>query len=111
MKELARYGAQARLASLIEEMDAILVAFPELGKEPARPAEAKRSGVSEATKAKMRASWAKRKAETAQSEPVEDTPAEAPKVKGTRTMSAEARARISAAQKKRWAKQRRAKKG
>src|SRR5262245_39997506 len=32
MKDLARRGAQARLAELVAEMDAILGAFPDLGK-------------------------------------------------------------------------------
>ncbi len=37
-QELTRLGAQIRLAQLVAEMDAILGAFPDLGKLPARPA-------------------------------------------------------------------------
>jgi len=37
LKALARLGAQARIAELIAEIDAILGAFPELGKAAARP--------------------------------------------------------------------------
>jgi hypothetical protein len=104
MKDLARRGAQSRLAELVAEMDSILEAFPGLGRAPARPAAAskgRRRKLSEETKAKMRASWARRKAgagadgSAAVSEPAPE--------KKKRTMSAAARARISAAQKKRWA--------
>jgi len=37
LKALARLGAQARIAELIAEIDAILKAFPNLGKAAARP--------------------------------------------------------------------------
>ena len=37
LKALARLGAQARIAELIAEIDAILKAFPELGETAARP--------------------------------------------------------------------------
>jgi hypothetical protein len=118
MKALARLGAQVRIAALVAEIDALLGAFPDLGKSPARaastPAEA-RSGrrrkgnkMSEATRAKLRASWAKRKAASVKPGDAEQTvadaqPATAQVVVKKRTMSAEARARISAAQKRRWA--------
>ncbi len=36
-QELTRLGAQIRLAQLVAKMDAILEAFPDLGKLPARP--------------------------------------------------------------------------
>ena len=111
MKDLARRGAQARLAELVVEMDAILGAFPDLGKAPARPA-APRKGrrLSAETKAKMRAAWARRKAAAAgvTSETQTEAAESAPKKK--RVMSAQARARISAAQKKRWANRKAGKK-
>lgn len=59
MKELARRGAQLRLAELVAEMDSILDAFPDLGKVTphlARPTTGRR--LSEETRAKMRAAWA-----------------------------------------------------
>jgi len=77
MKDLARRGAQARLVELVAEMDSILGAFPDLGKAPARPTEARKAAAT-------------------------------PKKK--RVMSAQARARISAAQKKRWRNRRAGKK-
>ena len=120
MKALARIGAQARIAELVAEIDALLAAFPDLGKAPARaagkPAEARPRGRrkgnqrSEATKAKLKASWAKRKAAkekagAAEQKAADAKPATPPVAAKKRTMSAEARARISAAQKKRWAAQ------
>ena len=116
MKDLARRGAQARLAELVAEMDSILEAFPDLGKTPARPpATPKKRRVSPKTKAKMRAAWARRKAaagETQVEVPTEqatEAAAEAaPKKK--RVMSAAARAKISAAQKRRWKAQKAGKK-
>ena len=111
MKELARRGAHARLAELVAERDAILGAFPDLRNAPVRPAEARRGRrLSAKTKAKMRAAWARRKAAAAgdttetQGGAVTRTP------KKTRVMSAEARARIGAAQKKRWASRKAGKK-
>ena len=102
MTDLARRGAQARLAELVAEMDLILGAFPDLGKAPARPTGArKRRTLSAETKAKMRAAWERRKAAAAGDTTETQTDAEStPKKK--RVMSAQARARISAAQKKRW---------
>ena len=117
MKALARLGAQVRIAALVAEIDALLGAFPDLGKSPARAAStpAARSGgrrkgnkMSEATRAKLKASWAKRKAASVKPGGAEQTiadpkPVAAQVVVKKRTMSAEARARISAAQKRRWA--------
>jgi hypothetical protein len=104
LRVLARRGAQLRLAELVTEMDSLLQAFPDLGKalaRPGRPTKGRR--LSEETKGKMRAAWAKRR-RTDEDQPGAEMPAAtahaAPKLK--RTMSVEARARISAAQKKRW---------
>jgi hypothetical protein len=123
MKALARLGAQARVAELVAEIEALLGAFPTLGQAPAhaagKPAEAgsgrRKRGykMSEATKAKLKASWAKRKAaaldtEAADQKIADQEPDPAPVTAKKRTLSAEARARISAAQKKRWAAQRKA---
>ena len=48
MKALARLGAQVRIVALVAEIDALLGAFPDLGKSPARaastPAEARSGG-------------------------------------------------------------------
>ena len=148
LKGLARLGARTRIAELVEEIDALLKAFPDLGQEQARPvaaastdknarkrdrpaksaeasaqadaAPAKRTrqpmsaAAKKAVGERMRAYWAKRKA--AASAPVAEPAApaastpKATKPTATRTMSAEARARISAAQKKRWRAARRGKK-
>jgi hypothetical protein len=123
MKALARLGAQARIAELVAEIEGLLGAFPDLGKAPAVPVSsptAAGSGrrkrgykMSEETKAKLKASWARRKAAAAKIEAADKKAAETPPVPDPvapkkRTMSAEARARISAAQKKRWAAQKRA---
>jgi hypothetical protein len=111
MKNLARRGAQARLAELVAEMDAILGAFPDLGKAPARPAEARKARkVSAETKAKMRAAWARRKAAAAGDTTETQTGAAGVGPKKKRVMSAQARKRISAAQKKRWASRKTGKK-
>jgi hypothetical protein len=102
MKDLARRGAQARLAELAAEMDSILGAFPDLGKPAARSTGSpKRRKLSAETKAKMRAAWARRKTAAAKGTEGETANAE-PTPKKRRTMSAEARAKIGAAQKKRW---------
>jgi len=110
MKELARRGAHARLAELVAERDAILGAFPDLRNAPVRPAEARRGRrLSAKTKAKMRAAWARRKA--AAGDTIETQGAAVTRTpKKTRVMSAEARARIGAAQKKRWASRKAGKK-
>jgi hypothetical protein len=103
MRDLARRGAQARLAELVAEMDVILEAFPDLGKAPARPTRASKGRtLSAATKAKMRVAWARRKAAAARHTTETQTDAAESTPKKKRVMSAQARARISAAQKKRW---------
>ena len=121
MKALARLGAQARVAELVAEIEALLGAFPALGQAPAHAARPAQPGsgrrkrgykMSEATKAKLKASWAKRKAAALNTEAAEEKiadrePEPAPVAAKKRTLSAEARARISAAQKKRWAAQKR----
>jgi hypothetical protein len=77
------------------------------------PARARRGGrpkgyrISEATRAKLRAAWARRKAASGGGAASSATPAR--KGRRKRSMSAEARARIAAAQKKRWAAVRKAK--
>ena len=102
MKDLARRGAQARLAEVVAEMDSILAAFPDLGKSAARPAASpKGRKLSAETKTKMRAAWARRKAAAAEGTQAETANAE-PTPKKRRAMSAEARAKIGAAQRKRW---------
>ena len=110
MKGLARRGAQLRLAELVSEMDSILEAFPDLGKmpgHPARPTTGRK--LSEETRAKMRAAWARRR-RTDEGQPGTEMPAAPAPQRKKRTMSAEARARISAAQKKRWRAKRAGKK-
>jgi hypothetical protein len=117
---LARLGAQSRINELIAEIESLVETFPGLGKAPARTARAaeseapvprKRRRMSAATKAKLRASWARRKAgsgaapETAVGEQATEAPA-----KKRRTISAAGRAKIASAQKKRWAALRIAKK-
>jgi len=103
MTDLARRGAQARLAELVAEMDLILGAFPDLGKAPARPRGARKGRtLSAETKAKMRTAWARRKAAVAGDTTETQTDAAESTATKKRVMSAQARARISAAQKKRW---------
>lgn len=111
MKDLARLGAKARIAELIAEIESLIEAFPGIGKTPARAAAPEQAGprkrrkMSAATKAKLRASWARRKAGTAEA-PAEaggEAPAPTPRTK-KRTLSAAGRERIIAGQKKRWAK-------
>jgi hypothetical protein len=63
--------------------------------------------ISEATRAKLRAAWARRKTGSGGGSTASAGPAR--KGRRKRTMSAEARARIAAAQKKRWAAVRKAK--
>ena len=111
MRDLARRGAQARLGELVTEMDTILRAFPDLGKAPARPTEVRKGRkLSAETKAKMRAAWARRKAAGAGDTTETQTDAAEPAPQKKRVMSAQARARISAAQKKRWANRKAGKK-
>jgi hypothetical protein len=83
LKALARLGAQARIAELIAEIDAILKAFPELGQAAARPG---RQNI----QAKVQPAVRRRKRST---------------------MSAAARKAVSERMKRYWAKRRKAKKG
>jgi len=132
MHVLARMGAQARLAELAAERDAIRNAFPDLGEVPpskrGRPATtgtvasdqaegqvaAKRgrqpmsAAAKKAVGERMKRYWQRRRASSTH-EPEKAPEAEAePTAK--RTLSAEGRARISAAAKKRWRSLRKAKK-
>jgi hypothetical protein len=133
MTALARAGAQARLTELGAEMDALRRAFPEMAeptlKKRGRPAAAtpaarepepapKKNGMSPAARKavarRMKAYWAAKREEKATPAPAAKTPepvkAEAAPAKAKRTMSAEGKARIAAAQKKRWAAVKRGKK-
>lgn len=134
MNALARAGAHTRLAELSAEVDAIHAAFPDLGGAPAkkrgRPARRavskpappkstpKAKGMSAAARKavgeRMTAYWAKRRVSAPATEPATASAPEAttekPAVKAKRTMSPEARARISAAVKKRWKAHRKGKK-
>ena len=111
MNALARLGAQTRIAELTAEIESLVEAFPGLGEaspRTANPAESepqaprKRRKLSAATKAKIKAAWARRRAgSTPQAAPAEQV-AEVPEKK-RRTMSAAGKAAIAAAQKKRWA--------
>ena len=83
LKALARLGAQARVAELIAEIDAILKAFPDLGKAAARP---RRQGVQAEAKPAVRRRKRSR-------------------------MSAAARKAVSERMKRYWAGWRKAKKG
>ena len=83
LKALARLGAQARIAELIAEIDAILKAFPELGQAAARPG---RRNVQAEVKPAVR----RRKRST---------------------MSVAARKAVSERMKRYWAERRKAKKG
>jgi hypothetical protein len=82
MKSLARLGAYARITELVEEMEALLRAFPELGQY---------------------------RVSTRQPEPA--ATGAAPKKPRRRRMSAAARKAVSARMKKYWAGRRQAKKG
>jgi hypothetical protein len=124
MKDFARAGAQVRLAELTAEMTAIYRAFPGLdGSKPREPrivAEGdgeqqaptrRRKRMSAAQKKavgeRMKKYWAaRRKARSAPAAEVTDQAIHAKTAPSPkRTMSAAARLRISAAQKKRWAAQ------
>jgi len=79
-------------------MDAILRAFSDLGKAPARPTEVRKGRTRSAeTKAKMRAVWARRQAAGAGDTTENHIDAAEPVPKKKRVMSAQARGRISAA--------------
>ena len=105
MQQFARFGAEARLQAISQERDAILQAFPDLGRAsaqanasldgaaPARRASAparKRRGMSAAQRKavgkRMKAYWAKRRAEKGQT-----AAKTARKTKRKGGMSAEAR--------------------
>lgn len=105
---LALVGARTRLAELRSEIDELLQAFPALKGKAAATVPANRKGrrLSEATKQKMRAAWARRKAAGAPSEATKAPPA----ARKRRKLSAAGRAAIAAAQKKRWAAIKKAKK-
>jgi hypothetical protein len=137
MNALARVGARARLAELAAEMDAIRAAFSDLGGTPPKkrgrpatnvtvhsaangtmespeaeeqtPVRRGRKPMSAAAKKavgeRMKAYWAARRTRPAESEKAPE-PESKPVAK--RTLSAEGRARISAAAKKRWRAQRKA---
>jgi hypothetical protein len=139
MNAFARMGAQARLVELAAEIAAIRTAFPDLRDTPAKkrgrpattvaahsgasdteeptpaeedtPAKRGRKPMSAAAKKavgeRMKAYWKARKAGSAEAE--QPAPSE-PKPAAKRVLSAEGRARISAAAKKRWRAQRKAKK-
>ena len=106
---LARAGAQARLAALQQEMDDLRRAFPDLDgvRRRGRPWKAERllprtrkgmsAAVRRAVSKRMKAYWAKRRAES----PAEPESKVAAKKK--RVLSEEARAKIAKAQKRRWA--------
>jgi hypothetical protein len=116
---LARLGAQIRIAELIAEVESLLEAFPGIGKAPAqlartakssRPVSRKRRKMSAATKAKISAAWARRRdASAPAASPAESAAAEAPKAPRTGNISEAGRARIAAAQRKRWAALKKAK--
>jgi hypothetical protein len=148
MQALARLGAQTQIAQLVAEIDALLKAFPDLGREPARPATAtettarkrgrargnasasieappakrkrKRKPMPAAARKAVRkpmASYLGQRRESAAAPATEAVPAAASAPEPTtekpaakRTISAEGRARIAAAQRKRWAKVKRGKK-
>ena len=94
MKDLARRGAASRIAELEQELADIRAAFPETAAQPIGK-----------VRGRPRLTGAPAAPNVSASEP---SP-QAGSGKKKRTMSAEARARISAAQKARWAKQKRAK--
>ena len=132
MNAFAKAGATARLAELQQEIASLHAAFPDLNgaarssKQRRAPKQSvaevplprTRKGMSAAAKKavgeRMRAYWAKRKGTAsaptvpaAANATTEHKPAAKPAAK--RTLSAEGRARISAAAKKRWKAQRKAK--
>jgi hypothetical protein len=115
LQEFARFGAQARLQAIEEERNAIIRAFPDLGREPgtsngsSSPATRGRKGMSpsqrKAIGERMKAYWAKRRGEKGQT--VAKT---ARKTKRKSGMSAEARKAQAERMRAYWAT-RRAEKG
>jgi hypothetical protein len=115
LQALARAGATVRLAELQQEISGLQAAFPELNgssaqKRRGRPAKKAAAEIppplkrKEMSPVKKAVTAAVTEIAVAAPEPTTDKPA------AKRTMSAEGRARISAAQKKRWAKAKRGKK-
>jgi hypothetical protein len=100
LKDLARRGAAARIADLEQEIAEIRDAFPETGGQPQGKTRGRRARSAAASREAPANADAGEQADSSQ-------PSRGGRKK--RTMSAEARARISAAQKARWAKQKRAK--
>src|SRR4051812_28832942 len=100
LKDLARRGAVARIAELEQELAELREAFPETGRPPQRKTRGRPARSVAASRDAAATGDAGEQGDSAQ-------PARGGRKK--RTMSAEARARISAAQKARWAKQKRAK--
>ncbi len=95
LRAWARIGAQQRLRELNDERDNILEAFPELGGGAENPVPASSSNGGDT---EVREVAAARR-------PTHDT---ATQPRKRRKLSAEARRRISEAQKARWAKQKKA---
>jgi hypothetical protein len=138
MNALARLGAHARLAELAAEMDAIRSAFPDLAGEtpqqrgrpdanraaepaaraaghtlPTRGRKTMSAAAKKAVSERMRAYWKARKAASVESDigqAPDNTSATTAKAPAKRVLSAEGRARISAAAKKRWRALRKGKK-
>jgi hypothetical protein len=114
MNALARLGARTRIAELTAEIESLFEAFPGLGAR-AEPAESESSGsrqrrtMSAATKATIKAAWARRRRGT-EAGFAQAAPEPLTAVERRRTISAAGKARIAAAQKKRWAAVRKAKK-
>jgi hypothetical protein len=130
LQALARYGAQARLTQLAQEIDDLRRAFPDLDTDDnvvrtSRKAQAevartdktrlrKRTPMTAAQKRavgeRMRAYWASRRRRTAIDTSTAGTAKQAQPAAATtkRVMSPEARERIAAAQRKRWRKVKRA---
>lgn len=105
LQALARLGAHLRLAALVTEMDALVRAFPDLGAAPARPATTRQRRRRSKTSPGATATRGK------QPHVAEGAGRVAAGVAAKRgTLSAAGRARIVAAQKKRWAAARAGKK-
>jgi hypothetical protein len=115
MQQFARFGAEARLQAISHERDAILRAFPDLGRAsaqanasldgaaPARFARKRRrmsAAQRKAVGARMKAYWAKRRAEKAGAKKT------APKAKRKGGMSAAARKAQAERMKAYWAAKR-----
>jgi hypothetical protein len=114
MQQFVRFGAQARLQAISQERDAILRAFPDLGRASAQanasldgagPTVRKRRRMSAAERRavgkRMKAYWAKRRAEKGQT-----VAKAARKTKRTGGMSAEARKTQGERMKAYWAAKR-----